>query len=140
MANWGSMREVKRTSIAKGSVVSNKDSMLTWLNGNIQTLEERGNLNPKFNSGVAEIRAYSMVSGEDRLLLLKCRNKKVYQSKQAAEEDKMACFDSNDYKGVLQQLKDLKKVFEGLPESSKVFNFWVRVKNKDDKSISVVQL
>lgn len=140
MANWGSMRTVKRTLNAKSIVVSNKDSLLTWLNGNIKSLEEAGNLNPKFNSGVAEIRAYSMVSGEDRLLLLKCRNKKVYQSKQDAEEDRMACYDTNDYKGVLSQLKDMRKVFEGLPESSKVFNFWVRVKNKEDKSISVVQL
>ena len=140
MANWGSMRTVKRTLNAKSSVVSNKDSLLTWLDGNIKSLEEAGNLNPKFNSGVAEIRAYSMVSGEDRLLLLKCRNKKVYQSKQDAEEDRMACFDTNDYKGVLSQLKDMRKVFEGLPEFSEVFNFWVRVKNKEDKSISVVQL
>jgi hypothetical protein len=81
-----------------------------------------------------------MVSGDDRVLLLKCRNKKVYQSKEAAEQRKSVFYDNNDYKSVLQQLKNIRQVFDSVAETNKVFKFWVRVKNKEDKSYSVVQL
>jgi hypothetical protein len=139
MANWGSMRS-GHVSTATKSSVTNKESVIKWLDTNISILEKRGNLDPVSNKGVAEIRAWSMVSGNDRVLLLKCKNKKVYQSKEEAEQRKSVFYDNNDYKSVLQQLKNIRQVFDSVAETNKVFKFWVRVKSKEDKSVSVIQL
>lgn len=139
MANWGSKRAGHVSTTAKSSV-TNKESVIKWLDTNIAILEKRGNLDPVPNKGVAEIRAWSMVSGNDRVLLLKCKNKKVYQSQEEAEQRKSVFYDNNDYKSVLQELKSMRQVFDSVAETNKVFKFWVRIKNKDDKSISVIQL
>jgi len=139
MANWGSMRSGHVSTTTKSSV-TNKESVIKWLDTNITILEKRGNLDPVSNKGVSEIRAWSMVSGSDRVLLLKCKNKKVYQSQEEAEQRKSVFYDNNDYKSVLQQLKNIRQVFDSVAETNKVFKFWVRVKNKEDKSVSVIQL
>jgi hypothetical protein len=139
MANWGSMRS-GHVSTATKSSVTNKESVIKWLDTNISILEKRGNLDPVSNKGVSEIRAWSMVSGNDRVLLLKCKNKKVYQSQEEAEQRKSVFYDNNDYKSVLQQLKNIRQVFDSVAETNKVFKFWVRVKSKEDKSVSVIQL
>jgi len=143
MANFGSKPTFKVVNSSSTSV-TNKSSVIGWLDSNIKVLEKRKNLEPvphKAENGrmIAEIRAWSKVSDGKRVYLLKCRNQKVYQSEHDANNGISMSFSGSDYTSVLNELKDDRKHFASLEESNKIFKFWVRRRN-EDKSYSVVQL
>ena len=132
--------------------ISNRDSVLSWLSNEIKTLKNRGNLDTNSyevskgknkGSKIKEIRAWGQEKNGERVFLLKCKNMKVYDSRESAKEGLSLMFEGNTYKDVLTQMEMIHGEFKKLKETDSVFNFWVRVSSKDEndkKVISVKQL
>ena len=84
--------------------ISNRDSVLSWLSNEIKTLKNRGNLETNSyevskgknkGSKIKEIRAWGQEKNGERVFLLKCKNMKVYDSRESAKEGLSLMFEGN---------------------------------------------